>query len=94
MAHHHYGVPTEVIGKHTIADGRFQMLLVAICVTLPLARQFWDNGKTLENYIRWRTQPCKLPYAFWTFLSADLGIWSLLPVHSVRPKAAQLERGP
>ncbi len=47
------------------------MLLVSISVTLAIACQFSDNGETLENYIRWRTQLCNT-LCFWTFVSSDL----------------------
>ena len=53
-----------------------------------LARQFWDKGKPLEKYIRWRTQLCNT-LCFWTFVFRPC-IWSLLLIHSVRLNAAQL----
>ena len=61
-----------------------------LCHAAHLARQFWDNCKSLANYIRRRTQLCN------TLCSLDIlvfrpRIWSLLPIHSVRPKAAQLD---
>ncbi len=61
-------------------------------VAQSIAPQFWDKGGLLEKYIRWRTQLCNT-LCFWTFVFRPC-IWSLLPIHSVRPKAAQLERGP
>ena len=55
-----------------------------------LACRFWDKCKSSENYIRRRTQLCNT-LCYLDILVCRPRIWSLLPIHSVRLNAAQLD---
>ncbi len=64
-------------------------ILSVTCHAAHLAWQFWDKCKSLENYIRWSSQLCNT-LCYLNIRVCSLGIWSLLPIHSVRLNAEQL----